>query len=629
MKSSLLGVLIAAWVTLAGIPQALTDEKLVQGQDRIDVPAIGEGLCLHNLFQSGMVLQRDKPIRIWGWADAGENVTVTFGDKSHACTAAADRSWKVELPAQPASSQPQTLIIKGNTTTLNMADILIGDVWLLGGQSNMEFPIHKLDGGSLEIASANFHNIRLFTVPQLNGPDEKKAFPRLYQWNDFFSEHFRQGSWDVCSPETVREMSGIGYIFARRLHMATQIPIGIIDASRGGTCLETWLPLDLLKSIDTPEVQSLLSEWDRKVAEFDPRKDLADRLKGHTDWVARMKASGRESEIPADRKPPSDLRPGPAMDMNRPGNCYASMIAPIAGLQIKGALWHQGYNNALVPNGHVMYHQVFPKMIGAWRAAFHDPQLPFGIISQETEGVPQDLSNYLESFTDEGIYIREVHYKTFLDYQKAGDRNIGYASSFDQRRSWYHPQIKIPVGERIAAWALVTQYGKSSDIRWLPPTIREMNVEGPRMILTMARFEVIPYNDGPILGFAIAGKDGKFQPAKAEWINPNAPGDRSTIVLTSPLVPEPVYYRHAWGRNPLANLKADGIPLDSLRNDNFTVADLYQIYTGKKSAIPNILNGAERRELTNALKAEDTKRRRNEAETFLKEHPATDSPAQK
>jgi sialate O-acetylesterase len=629
MKSTILGVLIAGWVTLAGVLQALADEKLVQGQDRIDVPAIGEGLCMHNLFQSGMVLQRDKPIRIWGWADAGEIVTVTFGDKTHSCTAAADRSWKVELPAQPASSQPQTLIIKGNTTTLNVADILIGDVWLLGGQSNMEFPLHKLDGGSLEIASANFTNIRLFTVPQLNGPDEKKAFPRLYQWNDFFSEHFRQGSWDVCSPATVTEMSGIGYVFARRLHMATQIPIGIIDASRGGTCIETWLPLDFLKSIDTPEVQSLLSEWDRKVAEFDPRKDLADRLKGHTDWVARMKASGRESEIPADRKPPSDLRPGPAMDMNRPGNCYASMIAPIAGIHIKGALWHQGYNNALVPNGHVIYHQVFPKMIGAWRAAFHDPQLPFGIISQETEGVPQDLSNYLESFTDEGIYIREVHYKTFLDYQKAGDRNIGYASSFDQRRSWYHPQIKIPVGERIAAWALVTQYGKSSEIRWLPPTIREIKIEGPRMILTMARFEVIPYNDGPILGFAIAGKDGKFQPAKAEWIKPNDAGDRSTIILTSPLVPEPVYYRHAWGRNPLANLKADGIPLDTLRNDNFTIADLYQIYTGKKSAIPNILNGAERRDLRDALKAEDLKRRRNEAETFLKAHPATDSPAQK
>jgi sialate O-acetylesterase len=133
MKSTRLGVLIAGLLTLAGIPQAQAEEKLVEGKDRIDVPAIGEGLCLHNLFQSGMVLQRDKPIRIWGWADPGEPVTVTFGDKTQACTAAADRSWQIELPALPASSDPQSLTIKGSTTTLNLADILIGDVWLLGG----------------------------------------------------------------------------------------------------------------------------------------------------------------------------------------------------------------------------------------------------------------------------------------------------------------------------------------------------------------------------------------------------------------------------------------------------------------------------------------------------------------
>jgi sialate O-acetylesterase len=145
----------------------------------------------------------------------------------------------------------------------------------------------------------------------------------------------------------------------------------------------------------------------------------------------------------------------------------------------------------------------------------------------------------------------------------------------------------------------------------------------------MVRSEVGTHNDGPILGFAIAGKDGKFQPAKAEWSNPNDPGDRSTIILSSPLVAEPVYYRHAWGRNPLANLKADGIPLDVLRNDNFTVADMYEIYTGKKSATPNILEGVEFRDLGNALKAEDVKRRLNEAETFIKEHPDTSKAAQK
>jgi sialate O-acetylesterase len=419
-------------------------------------------------------------------------------------------------------------------------------------------------------------------------------------------------------------MSAIGYIFARRLHMATQIPIGVIDASRGGTCIETWLPLDLLKTIDTPEVKAALSEWDKQIAEFNPQKDLERRIKQDQDWVAHMKATGREKEIPANRTPPSDLRPGPAMDMNRPGNCYASMLAPIAGFQIKGAIWHQGFNNAMVPNGHVLYYQVFAKMIGAWRAAFNDPKMPFGIISLCTEGDPQDLDNYLEKIANEGIYIREVQYKTFLDFQKAGDKNVGYASSFDQRRSWYHPQIKIPVGERIAGWALATQYGMSG-IRWLPPTIQEMKVEGGKMILKLDTSDAGPYNDGPILGFAIAGKDGKFQPAKAVWgTNVNKDEDHSLIVLSSPLVAEPAYYRHAWGRNPLANLMADGIPLDTVRNDNWTIADMIELYTGKK-ADANWSAGY----LAQELRADDVKRRLNEAETFIKAHPDTSKAAQK
>jgi len=617
---------LAALISLLVLSQAGAEEKLESGKDRIDVPAIGAGLCLHNLFQPGMVIQRDKPIRIWGWAEPGEKVTVTFGSQTQSTTAAADRSWKVELPALPASSEPRTMVVQGKAKTINLENLLIGDVWLLGGQSNMEFPIYKVDGGSLEIVSANFKNIRLFTVPQQNGPDYKKSFPCQYQWSDWFGQHYRQGYWDVCSPATVSEMSAIGYIFARRIHMATQIPIGVIDASRGGTCIETWMPLELLKTIDTPEVKDLLSDWDKQVAAFNPQKDLEARIKEFNGWVASLKAQGKE--IPANRTLPSDLRPGPVMDMNKPGNCYASMIAPIAGFQIKGAIWHQGFNNAMRPNGHAMYYQVFAKMIGAWRTAFNDPQMPFGIISLPTEGDPQDLDNYLEKIANEGIYIREVQYKTFLDFQKAGDKNVGFASSFDQRRAWYHPQIKIPVGERIAGWALVTQYGLSKDIRWQPPTIKEMRVEGGKIFLKLDSSDAIPYNDGPILGFAIAGKDGKFQPAKAAWLNKSTNSsskqeDRSVIVLSSPLVAEPVYYRHAWGRNPLANLKADGIPFDTLRNDNWTVADMYEIYTGKKSATPNILDRRESGELAKALQAEDVKRRVKKAETFIKEHQDT------
>lgn len=606
------------------VAHAAAEEKLERGKDRIDVPAIGTGLCVHNLFQSGMVLQRDKPIRIWGWAEPGEKVSVAFGDQVQATAAAADRLWKVELRQERASSEPRRLVVQGKEKKIELEDILVGDVWLLGGQSNMEFEIPKVEGGPLEVVSANFPKIRLFTVPHLNGPDDRTSFPLLYQWSDWSSQHFRPGYWDVCTPQTVRDMSAIGYIFARRIHMATQVPIGVIDVSRGGTTLETWTPKEVLNTIDTPEVKAKLTEWRTKVAEFDPKKDLEDRVGKFKEQQLRLKSQGKEP--PAKAAPPTEMLPGPAFDMNRPGNCYASMIAPIAGFGVKGVIWHQGYNNALQPNGHVMYHQVFPKMIGAWRAAFNEPQMPFGIISQETEGDPQDRDDYLEKMINEGVYIREVHFKTFLDLFKAGDKNIGYASSYDQRRSWYHPQIKIPLGERIAQWALATQYGLSKQVRWMPPMLKEVRIDGSTITLQLDS-AAGPYHDGPIEGFAIAGKDGRFQPAKAVWLSTgkdkqNRPQqDRTVIVLSSPLVSEPKYFRHAWARNPMANLKSmdrSDLPLPTLRNDTFTIADMYENYTGKKPAAPGVLDRREHDELVRALRADDMKRRIAEAKELLK-----------
>lgn len=597
-------------------------EKLERGKDRIDTPAIGDGLCVHNLFQSNMVIQRDKPIRVWGWAAPGENVTVTFAEKTQSCTAAADdRSWKVELPAMPANPEPQKMSIRGKASMIELENILLGDLWLLGGQSNMEFEIAKLEDGPLEIISANFKNIRLFTVPQQNSPEVRYSFPRLYQWHSFFNQHNRQGDWDVCTPATVPEMSGIGYIFARRIHMATQIPIGVIDVSRGGTSLMTWMPTEVLKTNDTPEVKAELAAWDKKVSEFDPQKDLDNRVKGFNDWVARMKADGKE--IPADRVVPTDLQPGPAMDMNRPGNCYASTLSTLAGLSVKGAIWHQGYNEGCMPNGHKLYAAAFPEMIKAWRTLFNDPAMPFGIVTQETDGQPQTLDEFLPKMLDEGTYVREAHYKTFLDMRKAGDKNIGYASTFDLHRAWYHPQIKIPAGERMAKWALATQYGKN--IRWLPPQLKDVITGEGKLVLQMDSW-VIPFNDGLMQGFAIAGKDGRFQPAKAEWLDRNAgkgqPNwDRAAVVLTSPLVPEPLYFRYAWARNPLENLKSTdqaGLPFDTQRNDTWTMADMYELYTGKKPATPGVLNGGEMAALGKELRADDLKRRIEEAKSLFK-----------
>jgi len=619
---NVLPVLLVAAIASQG-PAAEKDTKKMPRRDVIEFPSVGDGLCVHNLFQTNMVLQRDKPIVIWGWGVAGEKVTVTLGDKKQTATAGADRAWKVTFPAMEADSTGRKMIVTGKSKTLTMDNVLIGDVWILGGQSNMEEPIQHVEFGRLEIISANFPTIRILTIPAQNGPKAKKGFPRLHEWSSWFGRHLRKGDWEVCTPETVKSLSAIGYVFARRIQMAAGVPIGVIDTSRGGTTVETWTPMSVLKKIDTPEVKNKLADWDKRIAEWDPKKDLENRVKNFHRWVADMKKRGEK--VPQDRKAPTDLRPGPAMDQNRPGNCYASMIAPISGLAVKGAIFHQGYNNALGDGtaGAKMYYQIFGRMITAWRGAFGDKDMPFGIISLCTAGKPQTRDDYLEKMLNDGIYIREAQYKTFLDFYKAGDKNIGFVSSFDQRRAWYHPQKKVPVGEKTAAWALATQYGK--EIAWLPPMIKEMKVEDGRIVLYLDTW-LRDLDDAGIQGFAIAGADRRFQPADANWLvkgmdRHNRPQyDRRTVVLTSKHIAKPIHFRYAWGRNPMANLvRADHttVPFATQRSDNWPQEQVPEKYTWDKNAPKREYNRRLRWQAQRDLRLADTERRLKEAQAFI------------
>ena len=577
------------------------------------IPAIAEELSLHNLFQSNMVLQREKPITIWGWAEPGEEVSVSFGGKTQTTKAGADRSWKVIFPAMPATAEPLQMTIKGKKATLTLDNILMGDVWVMGGQSNMQEPLRNLDGGPAEIVSANYPKIRLLTVPNIVDNQEKKNFPRRQKDKQL------DGDWDICSPQTVPNFSGIGYIFARRIHMASQVPIGVIDTSFWGTPVEGWMPLSVVKSMDSDVVRALVADWDRQVAAWDPKKELVNQIKLHEQKLEELKKQGNPSNEP----PPSKPVGAPIDNKNYPGNCYASMISPIAGFGVKGAVWHQGYNNSR-PDAETFYYQVFPKMIASWRAAFNDATMPFGIISLCTDGAAQTSENYLESMLDFGIYVREAHYKTFLDFYKAGDKNIGYASSYDHRAAWWHPELKIPSAERIARWAMVTQYGVSS-VSWQPPMVTKMETKDNTLILSFDS-DMASVNNEAMAGFSIAGKDGKFQPAKAEYLvtgkdnNGQPQITWKALVLSHPLVPNPIHYRFAWGRNPKANARMvyiRDIPLATQRSDNWTVADMYENYTGKKSAVPGQVHGGETEELKQALKAADLERRIFEARTLL------------
>ena len=616
--------LLAAVIFFAGAVPAQKMPKV----DVVDVPAITDGLCVSNVFQSNMVVQRDKPIAVWGWTAPGEDVAVAFGSDRQATRAEADRSWRVTFAAQPANSAPQQMVVQGKDTRLVLDNVLVGDVWVLGGQSNMEFELAKVENGPLEIVSANFPRIRILTVPYAVGPAPQRSFPRLHEWSDWFGQHFRKGDWDECTPAIARELSAIGYAFARRVHMASQVPIGVIDASRGGTSVETWTPLARLRALDEPYLREKLADWDRRVAEWDAKKDLEQRIAQNRRWVEQQVAAGKP--VPDDRQQdPNDLRPGPIADANHPGHSYAGMIGPLEGLAVKGVLWHQGYNNAFdgMP-GVRLYRAVLPEMIRAWRAAFGDPQLPFGILSQCTEGTPQTRDDYCEKMLDTGIYIREAHWLTFLDLLRSGDTNIGFASTFDLRRRWYHPQVKIPAGERIARWALATSYGLHGELDWKPPLLVGMAVRDGALVLQLDT-PVSDPEDGAMQGFAIAGDDRRFQVADVSYLEVGKDDrgqprfDQKQLVLKSPLVSAPQHFRYAWGRSPLGNVQATGnkdLPLPAQRSDDWDMGEVPLGVLGEDWNGKGALTGAQRNRVLQALRQEDVRRRVAEAEAVLREH---------
>lgn len=600
-------------------------------KDVVEVPAIGPALCVANIFQANMVLQRDKPLNVWGWAEPGEEVIVSFAGQQVQAKAAPDRAWQVTLKPVPATTAPQTMTVSGKSAKLTLENILVGDVWILGGQSNMEFPISNVDDGELEIVSANFPQIRLLTLPQGKGFASVHSFERLHEWSEWFGQHFRKGDWDICSPETVRDFSAIGYIFGRRVQMATGVPIGLIDASIGGTTVETWTPEPVLQQIEGAETRAMLKEWAHRIAAFNPQADLKARVTAYESRIKNLQARGQP--IPTDSKPPSDLRPGPIADRNRPGYCYAGVIQPLRGLAVAGALFHQGYNNALNGSaGARMYYQVFPKMIAAWRETFGDPQLPFCIVSLCTDQPPQTRDNFLAPMFDAGIYIREAQYQTFRDLWTAGDKTIGFVSSFDLRKAWYHPQIKIPVGERAAKWALVTRYGlfkeREAESWWLPPTIEKIERVGGTIRLTMSTdVKTHDDSDGKLVGFAIAGNDRRFHPADVNWFTEPAEDsgnrpqlNRRVLVLSNRFVPEPVHYRYAWARNPMGNIVNDrGVPLATQRSDDWILEE-----TPVKFVTPKGMPDEAARRLAadlvrKELERDDLDRRVKEAEGILVE----------
>lgn len=520
----------------------------------------------HHIFDNNMVLQREAPVKIWGWANPSERVKIEFGGQVKSTQANQQGEWVTHLDPMMANTKPQDMKVSGKLDSVVFTNVLVGDLWVLGGQSNMEMDLSRIFHGDAEVLSAHYPNIRLMTIPSSAGYLPKKDFERINEYDSWNDRYDKKGSWFACSPSTVATFSGLGYIFGRRIHMASQVPIGLVDASLGGTTVEAWISPATLNKMR--ENDSLLKQWNEKEAAFDPVEDLKTKI---INWEKRslvLKSQGLE---PAPKPVAPSVRP--SLDRNFPGYSYMGMVAIIGGLSVKGIVFHQGYNNALGDSRPALYAANFKALIHDWRALFSNENLPFGIMELSAGGEPQTLDNYELRMLDPAPYIREGQFNAFRDVS-----NTGYAAAYDQQVNWYHPQKKAEVGERMARWALSTQYGV--DLGWEPAIYTNIERLKDRIIVTFNK-EVKSSDDRPLEGFSIAGADQHFYPAKAEYVKlENEKGqkvnDKKRIVVWNDLVVDPLALRYAWARNPLGNLVNDAtriIPVPLFRTDHWDYPD--------------------------------------------------------
>ncbi len=521
-------------------------------------------LRVHNIFSSNMVIQRDKPITIWGWARTGRKVSVRLGRAKAETTADGDTGrWAVTFPARQADAAAQKLTVASGDETIEMDDIVIGDVWVMNGQSNMAFALGATFRADLEIATAQLPLLRRVGI----SPNESYTLQE-----DIPAD--RVTGWTVCTPQTAGSFSAIGYTFGSRLQRALQIPIGIIDNARGGASIESLVPRHKFK--DHPLAARYLEWVEKRRAEFDWDTAMKPLIEKWQKNVAEQRSKG----VPEDKLPPKptrrDLRSWnvPGRSPSDAASCYNGMFGVFKGLNIKGVLFHQGYNNAMATNCRPKRYRVLVKlMVEGWREDFQDEHLPVGIIGFCAGGVTQCHENFEHWSVSPAAFIREAQRLGLADL---GDpEHTGFIPAYDQRRPGLHTKKKHFLATRAARWALNKVYAMRVDCQ----TAKLVSVErdGEQMVLTFDQ-PVAPDDEGPIEGFAIAGEDGKYYKAYAESLVTKDQGiwgnkyDRKKLFVWSPLVKKPVAVRYAWARSPMGNLKVNGKPwqpLHSFRTDTW------------------------------------------------------------
>lgn len=484
---------------------------------------------LPDVLGDGMVLQQKQKAPVWGNADAGESVTVSFGKQKKTVVADANGKWRVDLSPMKASATSQTMTIEGKNK-IESKDILVGEVWLVSGQSNMQWTLLQSNNGEAEVGKASHPNIRLFNVSR------EVAFKR---------KTGALGAWQASTPQSVKDFSGIGYYFAVELQKDLKVPVGIINSSYGGSQAEAWTPVASLNASEKlrPTVERT-KIWEAERAQV--RVDYDNAIKKWRDDSEKAKAAGA-------RPSPSPGVPDALRDYRIASSIYDGMIEPLIPFAMKGAVWYQGESNEARA---AQYNLLLPTMIRAWRERWGQGKFPFGIVQ-----LPNYRAVKTEPEATPWSFIRDAQRRTFLNDPTTGlivTIDVGEASDI-------HPRNKIDVGWRVSQWALADVYGRK--IINGGPVYDHSEIRDGKVTLSFKNTGAgLKIKSGEnLFEFAIAGQDGKWYWAEAKIVGKNK------IEVWSPQVTKPLAVRYAFNSNPKQpNLTNNsGIPAAPFRTDNW------------------------------------------------------------
>lgn len=474
------------------------------------------------LFTDHMVLQRGAPIKVWGWADPGEAVTVEFRGQTVAATPAASGRWDATLKPVAAGG-PFVLTVSGRNR-LEVQDVLVGEVWICSGQSNMEWPLAASSAPEADIASAANPHLRLFTVPKLKSSEPVTD---------------TKGSWRLCSPDSVAGFSAVGYYFGRALHTALKVPIGLVHTSWGGSPAEVWMSDDVLRG--NPEYR-------REILDT-----YASAFAQHQQAVAQWEKEKAEAEA-AGKK----FDKGRPWEPWRPSELYNGMIAPLVPFAVKGAIWYQGESNA----GRAwQYRSLYADLIGNWRRDWNQTDFYFFGVQlapwdrNKKRSVAQILEDPVSSDWAELREAQGLATKTLRGVGLAVITDVGHKDDI-------HPPQKRPVGERLALAARVTAYHQR--VAGLSPEFEGVKFQDGEAVVSFACLgRGLAVGGDKLVGFAIAGADQNFRRAEARLVG-------NQVVVSHPDVTEPAAVRYGWADHPIVNLfSKDGLPVSPFRTDDW------------------------------------------------------------